>query len=142
MLISAIEVEFLLDRQDIPDTWTSAAELVRQRTAEPAERRVLVNILGTMLAMVENKLDTLGQGLDLPASAEAALGSVRRGANAIADSRTAFAAHPRGEEYFDFEVIKIASLLALDEGARTRTEMGWPEPDIWGGDLNAFPYPY
>lgn len=142
MIISGIEVEFLLDRSDIPELWTELAEAVRQRTGEPRERRVLANILGTMLAMVENKLDSLGQGLNLPASAEPARAAIRRGANAVDESRAAFAGDSRGAEYFDFEVIKIASLLATAQGSRNRAEAGWPHPDIWSGDVNAFPYPY
>lgn len=64
-IISGIEVEFLLNRSEIPASWLEVAEVVRGRTGEPRERRVLANLLGTMLAMVENKLDSLGQGLSL-----------------------------------------------------------------------------
>lgn len=142
MAISGIEVTFLLDRSDLPVSWTELAEAVRQRTGEPAEQRVLKNILGTMLAMVENKLESLGQGLKLSASAQSARSAIRRGADSVDEARTAFAGDPRGAEYFDFEVIKIASLLATAQASDNRTSAGWPHPDVWGGDVNAFPYPY
>ena len=46
-----------------------------------------MNILGTMLAMVDNTLGSLGQGLDLPASAELARTAIRREGNAIDSTR-------------------------------------------------------
>lgn len=140
--MAGIEVDFLLDRSEVPPTWTDLAEAVRMYTGEPRERRVLANILGTLLAMVENKLGPLGQALDSPLEAEAARSSLRRGSNSVADTRDAFAAHPEGSAVFDFEVIKIASLLASPQGVRSRAAAGWPRPDIWGGDIDAFPYPY
>lgn len=142
MMISSIEVDFLLDRSDIPESWTDIAEAVRQRTGEPRERRVLVNILGTMMAMVENKLGSLGQGLNLPASAEAARAAIRNGNNVVDEARAAFTGDPRGAEYFDFEVIKICSMLATAQASNNRASAGWPHPDLWGGDVNAFGYPY
>lgn len=140
--MAGIEVDFLLDRSDVPATWPDLAEAVRIYTGEPRERRVLANILGTLLAMVENKLGPLGQALGSQAEAEAAGSALRRGANSVADTRNAFAAHPEGSKFFDFEVIKIASLLASPQSVRSRADAGWPRPDIWGGDIDAFPYPY
>lgn len=142
IIIAGIEMDVLLDRSDVPERWTDLAEAIRLHTGEARERRVFANILGTLLAMVENKLGPLGQALDSNSQAEAAGLALRRGANAITDTRGAFAAHPQGLEIFDFEVIKIASLLASPQGMQSRADAGWPHPDIWSGDVNAFPYPY
>lgn len=142
MTIAGIEVEIVLDRSDIPASWIDLAEVVRQRTGEPRERRVLVNILGTMLAMVEAKLDSLGQALSLPGSARSSVAAIRSGSAVVEEAREAFADNPRGSEYFDFEVIKICSLLATAQAWNNRSSAGWPHPDIWGGEVNAFSYPY
>jgi hypothetical protein len=95
-----------------------------------------------MLTMVENKISTLGEGLSLQADCESLSDSLQRGANVIHDARAVFAAGPRGEEYLDFEVIKIASLLATAQAAASRAEADWPHPDFWGGDVTAFPDPF
>jgi hypothetical protein len=142
ILISSIEVEFALDPVDIPETWTELAEIVRTRTSEPRERRVLVNILGTTLGMVDQKLDALCEAVGAPGDASEIRTYLRGGGNSVEATKAPLVARPSGSDYWDFEVIKIVSLMASPQARQARESGGWAYPEVWAGDAGAFPYPY
>jgi hypothetical protein len=132
--VSGIEVRFLMAREQLPDTWTGLVEVIRGVTHEQAERRVLVNLLGTLLVMVEGKLLSLGVALGVPDAATAAIAALRSGDDSIAVARSALTRDPVAAGYVDFEVIKIASMLVIPAARAAREQAGWPYPDAWGGD--------
>jgi hypothetical protein len=133
--ISAIEVDFALDPPDVPGTWTEIADFVRSRTREPREHRVLVNILGTTLGMVELKLVHLGEALGIePEVVSGRRAYLRRGGNSVSETSAPFLAQPNGSQYWNFEIIKIISLMSGSGSGQMRAQLGWPYPEIWGGD--------
>lgn len=140
--VSSVVVEFALDPPEVPKTWTDVAEFVRSSTGEPRERRVLTNILGTTVAMVDQKLDFLGDALGVAGAVPDIRTYLRRGGNSVDETKALFAARPSGSEYWNFEVIKIVSLMASPQARQARENGGWAYPDVWAGDSNAFPYPY
>ena len=140
--ISSVEVEFALDPPNIPGTWIDVVEFVRSRTGEPRERRVLTNILGTTLGMVDQKLDSLGEALGVADGVSRVRAYLRRGGNSVDETKAPFVAQPDGSQYWDFETIKIISLMASPQARQARENGGWAHPDVWAGDPNAFPYPY
>lgn len=136
--LSGIEADFLYDRGAIPPSWTAIVRSIRERTGEPSEPRVATNVLGTLLAMMANTFNKLGAGLGLEASASKAQSMLREGADEVSAYRSLFASAPAGSDAFDFELIKVASLLASPRAAASRREGGWAYPDIWTGDLSRF----
>jgi hypothetical protein len=142
LVASTLEVSILLDRDELPATWTGLAERIRTATGEPRERRVLVNILATAAAMVDSKLDQLAEAISLRGASDASRSLLRSGEDSINAFRGPFTGHPNGVEYLDFEIIKAASLLASPQSMQARAERQWPAPDIWAGNVDSFPYPY
>ncbi|MFZ4434651.1 MAG: hypothetical protein ACOYOQ_15775 [Microthrixaceae bacterium] len=136
------ECDVIMDRSEIPATWTGLAELVRTYTGEPRERAVLMNILGSCMAMMESSLSKLGQGFDLSSHVDQVVAGMRRGDDQIGNVSYIFAVDDRGPTYFEFEVVKTASLLASQMSREARERQRWPYPDIWAGDATLFPYPY
>jgi hypothetical protein len=115
---------------------------VRLRTDEPRERRVLINILGTTLAMVDQKLDPLGEVLGITGPLSDVRIYLRCGGNSVHKAKEPFVAQPNGSADWDFELIKIISLTASSPAHQARQNGAWTYPDIWAGDSHAFPYPY
>jgi len=140
--VSILDVEFALDPPDVPDTWTGVAEFVRLRTGEPRERRVLTNILGTTLGMLDLKLDVLAEAIGVAGVSSAVRTYLRGGGDSVGEAKAPFVARPNGREYWDFEVIKIVSLMASPQARQARENGGWAYPDVWAGDSGSFPYPY
>lgn len=134
--ISVFEVEFLYSQGQFPDTWTAAVRAIRERTGEPDEPRVYVNILGTLLAMSANSFRKLGKIPELQANAIQAESLLHKGVDEVARYRELFAVAPDFGAAFDFEITKNASLLASTFDQRAKN--GWPYPDIWKGDLSPF----
>lgn len=136
--LSGIEVDFLYDRGAVPSTWTALVRSICEHAAEPQEPRVLTNVLGTSLAMMANTFNKLGSGLGVEASGTQAQRMLHEGVDAISEYRRLFASAPAGTDAFDFELIKVASLLASPRAAASRREGGWAYPDLWAGDLSRF----
>lgn len=139
IVIAGIEVDFLFNQDAVPNTWTAMVGLIRESSGEPNESRVLINILGTLLAMADHTFTSmLGPGLELEAAASQASTQLREGVDILASYRQLFASHPDGAVAFDFELIKIASLLASPRSAGARSAAAWPHPDLFNGDLTLF----
>lgn len=142
ILAGAVEYELALDPTEVPETWTDVSEFIRLHTSEPRERRVLTNILGTMLGMVELELDTIGLVLGVSEVVPYVRGYLRQGGNSVNETKAPFVDKPGGSLIWDFEIIKIISLLISPRPRQSRESNGWPYPEVWGGNSDAFPYPY
>lgn len=138
--IANFEVVFLYSKGALPSSWTAICRDIRERTGEPDERRVLVNILGTLLAMVSGKINQAVQGGGLDDRAFCVTEMMKEGVDSIAEYRTAMATCSPTPDFLDFEITKIASLLAFPLSRKAREEGGWSFPDIWPGDLSIFPF--
>lgn len=138
--ISVFEVVFLYSKGELPGSWTAICRDIRERTGEPDERRVFVNILGTMLAMVSAKINQSVQIGGLDERALRITEMMNEGVDNIAEYRNVMAACSPTSDFFDFEVTKIASMLAIPRSRESREEGGWCVPDIWPGDLSIFSF--
>ena len=138
ILISGIEGEVLFNQSDIPKTWTEIVRAIQARTGEPDTKAVQINILGTLLAMICNKVNKLGPALGLEEPASRAASDLKSGVDDVTSCRRYFSAHTSGRDAFDFELIKSVSLLTSPQSVNARREGGWVYPNIWGGDLSGF----
>lgn len=140
MAAAGVEFEWLVDRAQMPNTWTDLVETVRQTTGEARERRVSASILGILMSMIANSTNQkLGQVLGQPGRATELIDGLMQGNNSIEDARVKWGAVDRGPEFFDFETIKWASMLTAPASVGARRDQEYPPPDLWPGDVNLFP---
>jgi hypothetical protein len=137
-----VEYELALDPPEVPETWTDVSEFIRLRTGEPRERRVLTCIIGATLGMVELKLDAFGSALGVSESVPLVRSYLRQGGNSVNETKAPFVDKPGGSLIWDFEIIKIISLLISPQARQSRESSGWPYWELWPGNSDAFPYPY
>ena len=141
-IMKSLDVEVVCAPVDIPGTWIGVAEFVRSHTDEPRKRKVLACILSYLLTMVRMQMPRLEEVLRVGGAVDDTIAYFAGGGNSVEAVKSAFAAQPNGSLYWDFELVKIISLLAAPESRRAREDSGWVLVGSWADNLNAFSYPY
>jgi hypothetical protein len=132
---------WIANREDLPAKWVDVAELIRSTTGEPRDRRVLVTVTGLLVSMVVGKLNQFEATSPEPAGACKAL--IVAGQPLLAPCREQLKpmANSVGDMVFDFEVLKVASMLTDPRSVSGRHEYV-AESDMWAVDPRAYEYPY
>jgi hypothetical protein len=139
-IMKSFDVEVVCAPVDIPGTWIGVAEFVRSHTDEPRKRMVLACILSYVLTMMQMQMPRLEAALQVEGAVDDTVAYFAGGGDSVEAVKSAFVAQPNGSLYWDFELVKIISLLAATASREAREDSGWAFVGSW--DLNAFSYPY